>query len=116
MLHITNLFQAAAHGFSQIFIISVLLANVVWRPLLYIQMPDKFQDSYEAMFSLILGIIIFFWLWSDYIILEYMEEHNLQWRPDFNMMADWEIAERNAWRIYFDLPLSGCLFHFGKFI
>ena len=44
------LFSTAAEGFYQLFIISVLLAGIPWRPLIYFYMTDKFQDFYETMF------------------------------------------------------------------
>ena len=31
-----------------------------------------------------------------------MEAKGLGWAPGFRMNADWELAERNAWRKYFD--------------
>ena len=43
-----------------------------------------------------------------------MEAIGLIWKPGFRMNADWELAEGNAWRQYFDGLLDGCLFHFGK--
>ena len=43
-----------------------------------------------------------------------MESKGLAWKPGFRMNADWELAERNAWRIHFDEFLDGCLFHFGQ--
>ena len=43
-----------------------------------------------------------------------MESKGLAWKPGFRMNADWELAERNAWRIHFDEILDGCLFHFGQ--
>ena len=45
--------KAAPAGFSQLFIISVLLSGVVWRPLMYLFMVNKYQDSYEEMFAAI---------------------------------------------------------------
>jgi hypothetical protein len=37
--------------------------------------------------------------------------------PGFQMNADWEKAEKNAWRnVFGDVPLDGCLFHFGTHI
>ena len=38
----------------------------------------------------------------------------MAWKTVFRMNADWELAERNAWRKTFDEPLDGCLFHFGQ--
>ena len=38
----------------------------------------------------------------------------MSWKQGFRMNADWEMAERNAWRLYFDEILDGCLFHFGQ--
>ena len=46
--------------------------------------------------------------------LGYMEGKGLAWKTGFRMNADWELAERNAWRKNFDEPLDGCLFHFGQ--
>ena len=43
-----------------------------------------------------------------------MESKDLSWKPGFRMNADWELAERNAWREVFDEVLDGCLFHFCK--
>jgi hypothetical protein len=43
-----------------------------------------------------------------------MEAKDLHWKPGFRMNADWELAERNAWRMSFDEILDGCLFHFGS--
>ena len=45
-----------------------------------------------------------------------MVSYGLNWKPGFRMNADWELAERNAWRNVFDVPLDGCLFHFGMHI
>ena len=39
--------------------------------------------------------------------------HDLEFPVNFKMMADWEIAERQAFALCFDLPLLGCLFHLG---
>jgi hypothetical protein len=50
-----------------------------------------------------------------FIFIEgYMESKGLAWKPGFRRNADWELAERNAWRIHFDEDLDGCLFHFGQ--
>ena len=46
--------------------------------------------------------------------LEFMEANNLHLRPNFQMISDWEIAERNAFQQCFNLPLLGCLFHLGR--
>ena len=48
------------------------------------------------------------------VILGYIESKSLSWKPGFRMCADWELAERNAWRETFDKILDGCLFHFCK--
>ena len=48
------------------------------------------------------------------MLLGYMEAKGLSWKQGFRMNADWEMAERNAWRLYFDEILDGCLFHFGQ--
>ena len=43
-----------------------------------------------------------------------MLSYGIQFKPDFTMIADWELAERNAFHTYFDMLLFGCLFHMGK--
>ena len=44
-----------------------------------------------------------------------MASYGVYWKPGFRMNADWELAERNAWRSVFGVvPLDGCLFHFGN--
>ena len=43
-----------------------------------------------------------------------MEAQDLSWKDGFRMNADWELAERNAWRNHFQENLDGCLFHFGQ--
>ena len=47
-------------------------------------------------------------------VLGIMEKLNFQWHPAMKMMSDWEKAERNAWNTNFDVPLLGCLSHFGE--
>ena len=43
-----------------------------------------------------------------------MHMHDLEFRPTFKMMSDWELAERQAFSLCFDMILLGCLFHLGK--
>ena len=48
------------------------------------------------------------------IFFKFMTSQGASWMPGFRMNADWEKAERNAWRnVFGDVPLDGCLFHFG---
>ena len=68
---------------------------------MYIYQPDKYQETYQESFSQLSG---------------YMKANDLRWKPGFRMNADWELAERNAWRQHFHEPLDGCLFHFGQAI
>ena len=39
--------------------------------------------------------------------------NDLEFRPSFKMMSDWELAERQAFSQCFDMVLLGCLFHLG---
>ena len=39
--------------------VSVHLGETVWRPLVYIYQPDKYQETYEATFRAISGINIY---------------------------------------------------------
>ena len=48
-------FKAAPQGFAQLFMVSVLMGGVIWRPMLYVFQPDKYQDTYEAIFSALAG-------------------------------------------------------------
>ena len=94
--------------------------EVLWRPLVYIYQLDKYQETYEASFRALLGRCteknIFVTLISQ-IFLEFMTSQGAGWMPGFRMNADWEKAERNAWRnVFGDVPLDGCLFHFGTHI
>ena len=61
-------------------------------------MPDKSTDTYDTLFSAFSGL---------------MHMNNWWWKDDFKMNADWELAERNGWRMNFDETLLGCLFHLG---
>ena len=38
-----ELFQCSPDLFPQLFIISVCLSGILWRPIMYVFMPDKFQ-------------------------------------------------------------------------
>ena len=40
--------------------------------------------------------------------------NDLEFCPDFKMISDWEVAERQAFVQSFDMPLFGCLFQLGK--
>ena len=42
-----------------------------------------------------------------------MEQKGLNWHVDMKIMADWELAEINAWMDTYNIPLLGCLFHLG---
>ena len=77
------------------------LGEVLWRPLVYVLQPDKYQDTYEGTFQ---------------ALADYMEGEQLSWKRGFRMNADWELAERNAWKNVFEEDLDGCLFHFGNII
>ena len=82
---------------------------------MYVYMTDKFQDTYQAMFSALNGnfqlhIVVI----SNSKPLDLFGARNLNWHPDMKMMSDWEKAERNAWELTFDVTLLGCLFHFGR--
>ena len=78
---------------------SVLLGGLVWRPMAYFYQTDKFQETYEEIFMALSG---------------YMHMHDLEFPQNFKMMADWEIAERQAFNMFFDIVLLGCLFHIGE--
>ena len=72
----------------------------MWRPMAYFYQTDKFQENYEEVFSALSG---------------YMHMNDLQFKESFKMMADWEVAERQAFRMSFDISLLGCLFHLGLY-
>ena len=85
---------------------------------MYIYQPDKYQETYEATFRIISGKYfnnIHSSIILEYFCLDLMASYGVDWKPGFRMNADWELAERNAWRSVFgDVPLDGCLFHFGN--
>ena len=39
--------------------------------------------------------------------------NDLEFQDNFKMISDWEVAERQAFSLGFDLLLLGCLFHLG---
>ena len=92
-------FKASPVMFSQLFIISLFISGVCWRPVGYAYMTDKYQDTYDTLFQILAGLY---------------GEKEIQFKDGFKMLADWECAERNAWRNNFDEELGGCLFHFGQ--
>ena len=75
-------------------------------------MVDKFQETYEDMFSALAGNCLISKPKnnSKYICPLYI----FKFRPTFKMMSDWELAERQAFSLWFDMILLGCLFHLGK--
>ena len=103
----------------------------MWRPMIYCYMTDKFQETYEEMFSALSGkckcplstfqlskglkisqpqlVLKYLYFYN----AGYMHMNDLEFRENFKMISDWEVAERQAFSLCFDLLLLGCLFHLG---
>ena len=63
-------FDCCPNLFSQLFIVSTCLGGIIWRPMLYAFMPDKFTDTYDTLFSAFSGL---------------MHMNNWWWKDDFKM-------------------------------
>ena len=74
-------FKDSPNGFHQLFIISMLIGGLIWRPVLYVFMTDKYQDSYQTMFQ---GL-------NDFMI-----QNEFSWNRELKIMCDWDIAEYHA--------------------
>ena len=92
-------FKCSSSLYPQLFIISVFLGEILWRPLLYIHMPDKSQACYE------LGLCM---------MADCMNAAGFTFPSDFKMISDWELSERTRLQRNMQCPYLGCVFHYGQ--
>ena len=46
-------FDSSPNLFSQLFMMTIHLLGIVWRPMVYIFMTDKYEDSYQVAFDMV---------------------------------------------------------------
>ena len=80
--------------------------------------PRKSLKNIYLDLFLILGLaqlskIFLFYNTFNFYYAGYMHMNDLEFQDNFKMISDWEVAERQAFSLCFDLLLLGCLFHLG---
>ena len=50
-----SIIKSSPKLFDQLFMVSGHLAEILWRPLVYIYQPDKYQETYDVSFKAISG-------------------------------------------------------------
>jgi hypothetical protein len=109
--------------FAQLLILFGCVSERLWVPMIYMVMPRRDEQTYARTYQLLQETLHN----KSFILLPCPISHsfvrpkifcksncrNLDFPPDLRMMTDFELAERNPWRLQWPgHELKGCNFHY----
>ena len=110
------LFQCCPFIISQLFIVSMCLSGIIWRPILYCFMPDKFQVKKWELIVFRFSHESLGHTWYSIRCL-CGSPGDEQCQAEGRLHHECRLGESriNVWRLNFDQIMKGCLFYSGKY-